>query len=70
MAEVKTPKLPDDVAADFKYVGNWQTRFVLPKHNNLKVNVETLTPKTAEAIVGNVSFLKRKQKRTPKTDKK
>lgn len=67
MAEAKTPKLPEDVANDFKYVGNGAVHYVV---GGSKVNVETLTPATAEALVAaGVHFLQRKRKpKAKKTD--
>ena len=65
MAEVKMPKLPEDVANDFKYVGNGAHQYVV---NGSKVNVEQLTKATAEALVARgVHFLKRKAKRKTKS---
>lgn len=65
MAEVKMPKLPEDVANDFKYVGNGAHSYVV---NGSKVNVEQLTSQQAKALVASgVHFLKPKQKRKAKT---
>lgn len=65
MAELKAPKLPEDVANEFKYVGNGATKYVV---NGAKVDVEALTVPTAKALVAaGVHFLKAKRK--PKAKK-
>jgi hypothetical protein len=67
MAEAKTPKLPEDVANDFKYVGNGAMRYVV---GGKTVNVETLTAAQASALVSaGVHFLQKKRKaKAKKTD--
>ncbi len=60
--------LPEDVSANFKYVGVGHVKFILPKHLGGKtINVETITPAVAESIVDHVPFLARKPK--PKAKK-
>lgn len=64
MADVKQPKLPEDVAASFKYVGNGAAKYGV---GNTTINIETITLAQAEALVAaGAHFLKRKPKRKPK----
>ena len=66
MADVKAVKLPEDVANDFKYVGNGAAKYIVPGVGT--INVETITPAQAAAIVSRVHFLQKKAKRKPKAD--
>lgn len=69
MAEVKSIKLPEDVASAFKYVGNGATKYVV---KGKTVHVEHLTIKQAEELAAaGVHFLKAKPKpKAKKTDQK
>lgn len=65
MAADNTPKLPEDVAAQFKYCGNGAQRYIV---GGKTYHVETLTKDQAEALAAaKVHFLKRKRKPKPKT---
>ncbi|MGB1316659.1 MAG: hypothetical protein ACPG5W_00560 [Flavobacteriales bacterium] len=69
MATKTNVKLPEDVAAKFKYCGAGHKIFVLPYPlGGGRVDVETLSLATAEKIANKVHFLKRKP--TPKARKK
>lgn len=69
MAEKHNVKLPEDVAAAYKYVGTGHTRFTLPQHGNRKIDLETITLADAERFADLV-FLKRKPKpKAPPTEK-
>lgn len=69
MADVKAVKLPEDVASDFKYVGNGATKYVVPGVGS--INVETINPaQAAKLVAAGVHFLNAKPKRKPKADPK
>jgi len=66
MAADNTPKLPEDVATDFKYCGNGATNYVVPGIGT--VNVETIKPAVAaELVKRGAHFLKKKRKAKAKT---
>lgn len=65
---VTNVKLPESVAADYKYTGNGATRYGVTGFGI--VNVETMTKATAAALVARgVHFLAEKTTQKPKAKK-
>lgn len=65
MGADNTPKLPEDIAAQFKYCGNGAKRYIV---GNKTYDITKLTEDQAEALAAaKVHFLKRKRKPKAKT---